>query len=165
MSETNTTELADSGAVPITPPARPAFIDPEGIPWSPWVMPGTEFKLLNINPITGGFSLMMRVSANNDAPIHGHIGSVEGVILKGGFSYQDDHGRAGDYVHEQGGINHKPNTGPDGMEMFAVVHAPLCGYKEDGSIEGVVDAKLMYQLAKANGAADHIAPPDHWTDI
>jgi hypothetical protein len=48
------------------------------------------------------------------------------------------------------------------MIMFAVVHGPLAGYHDDGAVAAVVDARLMYELAVAAGAADHIERPSHW---
>ena len=40
--------------------------------------------------------------------------------------------------------------------MFAVVYGPIVGYNDDGSVAGVVDNDLMYELAAANNAAGHI---------
>lgn len=157
------TPVRNTTAVAITPPVRSAFLDHESMPWTPWVMPETWFKLLSVNPVSGGFSIMLKVAPGNEAPVHGHIGTVEGIILEGGFAYEDDWGHAGWYVNEAGGINHKPHTGPDGMVMFAVAHGPLVGYNDDGSIGGVVDARMMYELAAAAGNAGHIEKPAHWT--
>ncbi len=148
-----------------TPHVKPAFMDPATLPWTPWVMEGTDFKLLNIDPKTGGFTMMLRVEKDNLAPVHGHLGSVEGFITSGGFGYGSDRGRTGHYVMEEGGINHIPDTDSDGMEMFAVAHAPLCGYNDDGTVAGIVDAKTMYVMARDANAAGHITPPAHWSDI
>ena len=46
--------------------------------------------------------------------------------------------------------------------MFAVVHGPLAGYHDDGTYAAVIDARLMYDLAAANNAADHVEKPSHW---
>jgi 2,4'-dihydroxyacetophenone dioxygenase len=43
--------------------------------------------------------------------------------------------------------------------MFAVIHSPLCGYNADGTVAGIVDARLMYEMASAAGAASHIDKP------
>ncbi len=153
---------SDNSSVQITATHRSAFFNPSSLPWADWVMEGTWFKLLNINPVTGGFSMLLKVSPDNEAPIHGHFGAVEGFMLEGGFSYDEDRGRVGDYVYEGAGIRHIPKTHDDGMVMFAVVHGPLGGYHDDGSIAAVVDARLMYDLAVAAGAADHIEKPSHW---
>lgn len=159
-------QLKDTGtvAVDITRQHKSAFFKQKELDWTPWVMEGTWFKLLSINPVSGGFSMILKVEPNNVAPIHGHIGLVEGIILEGGFAYDGDWGLAEDYVCEPAGINHKPVTGPDGMIMFAVVHGPLTGYHDDGSIAAVLDSKYMYQLAQQAGAADHIDQPLHWQD-
>lgn len=141
---------------------RPAFFNPDDLPWHDWVMPETWFKLLNINPYTGGFTMLLKVGPNNTAPVHGHIGSVEGIMLSGGFGYGSDRGRAGWYVREPGGIDHIPDTDADGMVMFATVNGPLVGYNPDGSVAAVVDAKFMYEMAVAKGAADHIDKPLDW---
>lgn len=141
---------------------RPAFLNPDDLPWLDWVMEETWFKLLNINPYTGGFTMLLKVGPNNTAPVHGHIGSVEGILLSGGFGYGEDRGRAGWYVREPGGINHIPDTDGDGMVMFATVNGPLTGYNPDGSIAAVVDAKFMYDMAVAGGAAGHIDKPMDW---
>jgi len=152
----------DPEGIAVTKQHGSAFFDVSTLPWSPWVMEETWFKLLAVNPVTGGFTMMLKVGPDNVAPIHGHVGSVEGMITSGGFAYEDDWGHAGDFVHEPAGINHKPHTGPEGMEMFAVVHGPLVGYGDDGGIAGVVDARFMYDLAVAANVAEHIEKPSHW---
>lgn len=152
----------DSPDIAQTQLHRRAFYDLNDMPWLDWVMPETWFKLLNVNAITGGFTMMLKVGPNNKAPVHGHIGAVEGILLDGGFGYGEDRGRAGWYVREPGGINHIPDTDADGMVMFATVSGPLLGYNADGSIAAVVDAKLMYELAVKGGGADHIDKPADW---
>lgn len=152
----------DSPDIAQTQLHRRAFYDLNDMPWLDWVMPETWFKLLNVNAITGGFTMMLKVGPNNKAPVHGHIGAVEGILLDGGFGYGEDRGRAGWYVREPGGINHIPDTDADGMVMFATVSGPLLGYNADGSIAAVVDAKLMYELAVKGGCADHIDKPADW---
>lgn len=160
--QTQQFERTGTSTVKATATVRSAFFDHSKLPWADWVMPGTWFKLLNVNPITGGFTMMLRVSPNNEAPVHGHLGSVEGIILEGGFSYGEDHGYTGNYVSEGAGIRHEPNTHAGGMVMFAVVNGPLCGYNDDGTVAGIVDARLMYDLAVKAGAAGHIEKPSHW---
>lgn len=139
-----------------------AFVDQNTVPWADWVMPGTWFKLLKVNAMTGGFTMMLKVEPNNVAPIHGHFGSVEGIIIEGGFGYAGDPGVTGSYVHERAGIRHIPMTGDDGLVMFAIVHGPLGGFNDDGSVAAVVDARMMYDLAVAAGVADHVEKPSHW---
>ena len=54
------------------------------------------------------------------------------------------------------------NTHSDGMVMFAVAHGPLAGYHDDGHVAATADARVMYDMAGAVGAADHIERPSHW---
>ncbi|MBN7796626.1 2,4'-dihydroxyacetophenone dioxygenase family protein [Parahaliea mediterranea] len=151
--------LAD---VPVYKHIKSAFFNQEELPWAPWVMPDTYFKLLAINTHSGGFTMMLKVGPNNIAPIHGHVGAVEGYILEGGFAYEDDWGFKDHYVFEPAGINHKPVTGDEGMMMFAIAHGPLMGYNEDGSVALVLDARKMYDMAVEHNAAGHIDLPDEW---
>ncbi len=160
--QVNQFKSSESTTVTATATTKSAFFDASKLPWADWVMPGTWFKLLNVNPITGGFTMLLKVEASNEAPVHGHLGAVEGIILEGGFSYDEDHGYTGNYVYEGAGIRHEPNTHAGGLVMFAVVHGPLCGYNGDGSVAGIVDARKMYDMAVAAGAADHIEKPAHW---
>ena len=156
------TMISANTTVTATHAHRSAFLDQGSIPWADWVMAGTWFKLLQLNPTTGGFTMMLKVEPNNVAPVHGHFGSVEGIILEGGFGYENDPGLTGNYVYEGAGIRHIPTTGEDGLVMFAVVHGPLGGYGEDGGIAAVVDARMMYDLAVAAGVAGHLEKPSHW---
>ena len=149
--------------VDITKTHKSAFLDSGLLPWTPWAIEGTEFKLLNINVLTGGFTMLLRVEPGNESPVHGHLGAVEGFILGGGFGYDDDRGQEGSYVYETSGIRHAPDTDDKGMVMFAVVHGPLVGYEDDGRIAGILDGKAMHQMAADNGAADHIEIPPEWT--
>ncbi|MCV6621397.1 MAG: 2,4'-dihydroxyacetophenone dioxygenase family protein [Cellvibrionaceae bacterium] len=137
-------------------PERPAFFNPDSLPWTDWIMEGTYFKLLNVNELTGGFTMILKVDPDIKAPVHHHIGGIEAYITEGEFGYgEDDRGGVGSYVLESGGSIHEPDS-PSGTTMFAIAHGPLVGYNEDGSIAAVVDARMMYQLAADAGVADHI---------
>ncbi|MCF8474040.1 MAG: 2,4'-dihydroxyacetophenone dioxygenase family protein [Emcibacter sp.] len=144
-------------------PHRPAFLNANQLPWTDWVMDGTYFKLLNINELTGGFTIMLKVDPEITAPVHRHIGGIEAFIVEGEFGYgKDDRGGVGSYVLEAGGSIHQPDS-PGGVIMFAIAHGPLAGYNEDGSIAAIVDARLMYELAKQNNSADHITIANTFT--
>lgn len=150
------TEAATAfSGVELTKHEKPAFIDPATIPWKPWLIEGTHFKLMAVDVRSGGFTIFLKVDPGTQAPPHGHVGAVEGVILEGGFAYDDDAGDTGAYICEFGGAVHAP-VSPDGCIMFAMLHGPLVGYNEDGTIAAVVDAKMMYELAASQGVADHI---------
>jgi len=135
---------------------RPAFFNAADLPWTPWVIEGTHFKLLNIDKKTGGYTILLKVDAGNDAPVHGHLGAVEGYVIEGEFGYDDDRGAAGSYFYEEALTRHQPDS-PGGTVMFAIAYAPIVGYDEEGNVAGVVDARVMYEMAAAAGAADHLA--------
>jgi len=145
------TTLTTENVIKANTPHRPAFFDPGTLDWNDWVMPGTYFKLLNLNELTGGFTMILKVDPDVTAPVHYHSGGIEVYVIEGEFGYgDDDRGGTGTYALESGGSIHQPSS-PGGVTMFAVVHGPLVGYHEDGSIAVVVD-----EMAMENNAADHI---------
>ena len=87
-----------SSTVSATAKHRTAFLNPDSLPWTDWVMPGTWFKLLNVNVVNNGFTMLLKVDGNNLAPLLGHLGAVEGTLPGGGFGNGADRGRVGDYV-------------------------------------------------------------------
>jgi len=132
------------------------FIDANAIPWTPWVMEGTHFKLLAVNELNGGFTMLLKVDPGTKAPVHAHLGSAEAFLLEGGFYYDaNDAGQAGCYTYEAGGAVHEP-VSPQGCIMFAVSHGPLGGCDEQGQVNAVVDCRTMLALAEASGTADHV---------
>ncbi|MBA4306861.1 MAG: hypothetical protein C0429_09010 [Sphingopyxis sp.] len=142
-------------AIEAITPARPVFTDTGKIPWTPWVIDGTFFKLLRVNDLTGGFSMLLKVDPDNESPVHGHLGAVEAFVIEGEFGYDDDRGAIGAYAYEPAGARHEP-TSPGGTVMFAVVHGPLIGYDEAGNVAGVIDGAAMWELAKAGHAHMHL---------
>src|SRR5690606_35300886 len=111
---------------------------PDTMDWVPWAMPGAHFKLLHANAATGHFTLLIRFAAGAEAPIHRHVGAVEGYMLEGGFYYKDDPDTrfdAGSYLYEEEGAVHQP-VSPHGGVMFAVFHGPVEGLDEDGNLTG-----------------------------
>ncbi|HEY8351204.1 MAG TPA: cupin domain-containing protein, partial [Sphingomonadales bacterium] len=104
---------SENSVIKAVKPRHPAFFDPAKLPWSPWVMEGTWFKLLRVDRKTGGFSMLLKVDPGNEAPVHGHLGAVEAFVIEGEFGYDDDRGGVGSYVYEEAGSIHMP-TAPDG---------------------------------------------------
>jgi len=136
-------------------PLHPVFMDAEQIPWTPWAIEGTHFKLLHVQQETGGFSMLLKVDAGNESPVHGHIGAVEVYVVEGEFGYEEDRGKSGSYGYEPPGARHEP-TSPNGCIMFAVAHGPIVGYEADGSVAGVIDGQAMFEMAEAGNAHTHL---------
>lgn len=115
--------------------------NPQELPWIPWAMKGAQFKLLSAVPETGRFSLLIRLEKGFTAPLHRHIGAVEGFITEGGFHYADKPAvrfAAGTYLLEKDGAVHQP-VSPEGAVMFAVFHGPVEGLDSQGKVTGRID--------------------------
>lgn len=126
---------------------------PEHSPWAPWAMPGAHFKLLSVDAASGRFTLMIRLDQGLSAPMHRHLGAVEGLVLEGGFHYRDDPGRrftAGCYLLENDGAVHQP-VSPEGAVMFAVFHGPVEGLDEEGRVTGRIDWRWHVRAWNAHG--------------
>ncbi|HEX9772125.1 MAG TPA: 2,4'-dihydroxyacetophenone dioxygenase family protein [Steroidobacteraceae bacterium] len=138
-----------------TKPDHWQFFDPATLPWTPWAMPQTHFKLFHVNEGTGSFTFLLKVEPGATAIIHKHLGEAEAYILEGEFGYGAERGKAGWYAYEAGGAIHTPDA-PQGLLLFAIAHGPIMGYNPDGTIAGVIDVEWMYEAARKNGAAGHI---------
>lgn len=117
------------------------YCHPVDLPWVPWALPGAEFKLLHADPDSGRFSLMIRMAAGIEAPMHRHVGAVEGCVLAGGFYYDDQPEvwfGPGCYLLEREGAVHRP-VSPQGAEMFALYHGPVEGLDAAGNVTGRID--------------------------
>jgi quercetin dioxygenase-like cupin family protein len=141
-------------------PDGSSLVRPEQLPWTPWVMEGTEFKLLYINRAHCMFTALIRMPSGLETPDHHHYGEAHAYVLEGDFSYEYGTMYQWDYIVEAGGIAHRPTIGPNGATFFVVFYGGLTGVGADGLPEGeIIDCDAMYRLAAANGAADHLPPP------
>lgn len=113
----------------------------DDLPWLPWAMAGTEFKLLHADAASGRFALLIRMAPGLVTPLHRHVGAVEGMVLEGGFHYRDQpelRFTKGSYLLERDGALHQP-VSPEGALMFAVFHGPVEGLDDDGNPTGRID--------------------------
>jgi hypothetical protein len=131
--------------------------DCDTIPWTPFPMPGTSFKLLNINETTGAASILLYVAEDAQAPLHLHVGAAEAYNIFGRWAYEGEADPIGPncYVYEPAGIVHLPKQECESL-MFGIFHGPIVGYTEDGQIAGVITHDLLYDLAAANDAVGHL---------
>jgi len=129
--------------------------DTNALPWIPWAMPGAQFKLLSADPASGRFSLMIRLEKECAAPRHRHVGAVEGLVLEGGFHYDDAPDvryTVGMYVLEHDGAVHRP-VSPEGAVMFAVFHGPIEGLDGEGNVTGRIGCEWHIRTWEAAMAA------------
>ncbi len=135
----------------------PNFVRTGQIPWKPWVMDGVEYKLLATDPKTNGFTCLLRVEGGTVAPVHHHLGAIEVYVVSGEIYYEEaDIGRQDDYIYEPAGDIHRP-VSPDGCILFCVFHGPIAGLDDDGNTIGVVDGKMMRNMAEEHGTARFLA--------
>lgn len=147
---------------PVTGPTKSQasqVVDCDTIPWTPFPMPGTSFKLLNINETTGAATILLYVAENAQAPLHMHCGAAEAYNIFGRWAYEGEAEAIGPncYVYEPAGIVHLPKQESESL-MFGIFHGPIVGYTEDGQVAGVITADLLYDLAAANKAVGHLPP-------
>jgi 2,4'-dihydroxyacetophenone dioxygenase len=126
------------------------------MPWTPWGMPGTHFKLLDINDDFGWFVFLLKVDPGTVAPMHKHFSAANAFTIEGWWGYEGRIVNAGQFIKEAGGISHAPMVGPEGTVMLAFGSGPIAGVDEDGNVVGVIDIDWMVNAAKANGAGDHL---------
>jgi 2,4'-dihydroxyacetophenone dioxygenase len=142
--------------VSINYPDGSLIVRAKSLPWTPWGMPGTQFKLLHCDDALSLLVILLKVEPGTEAGVHKHFGAAHAFILEGGFGYEHGEVYAGDYLIEAGGITHQPFTGPNGLILLGFMFGPLGGMDEHGQLAGMLDIDWHYNAAKANGAADHI---------
>lgn len=129
----------------------------DSISWTPFPMPGTSFKLLNINETTGATTILLYVSEGAEAPLHRHLGGAEAYNIFGTWAYEGEADPIGPncYVYEPAGIVHLPKQESESL-MLGIFHGPIVGYDDDGNVAGINTADLLWDLAEANGAIAHL---------
>ncbi|MCC5857498.1 MAG: 2,4'-dihydroxyacetophenone dioxygenase family protein [Ectothiorhodospiraceae bacterium] len=151
-------EMPRQATHPHIAPVRRAggmMLDTEQLPWTPFALPGTYFKLLHLDDNHGKATLLLKVPDGVVTDIHRHLAAVEAFVVKGSFSYEEGTVKTGGYVYEPGGVVHQPESHGE-LILFVVAYGPVMGYDEQGNPAGLIDNDLMYQLAADNGAAGHI---------
>lgn len=153
----NTTPV--NSAVPVVSKKRTYLVDIDHVPWTPFVFPQTFFKLLRIDDANSSVTVMVLAHKDAPTPIHKHVGDAEIYVISGSLSYEEGTAHAGYYLHEAAGTVHIAEAE---REVLALVmfKGPLVGYNDDGSVAGICDPDLFYQLAKDNNAVGHLPPRD-----
>lgn len=136
---------------------KPAYMKADQLPWTPWVTDGVFFKLISVDMSTGGFSLFLKVEPGTHIPTHGHVGSLEGIVLAGSFAFEGEVSEKGDFFFDYGGSIHQPIS-DEGCTLFVSASGPLVAYNAETDTTAVVDAKMIYDIAKSAGVAKHIEP-------
>lgn len=126
------------------------------VPWTPWALPGTWFKLLDYDRNRSYTVILLRIDPDAPETVHKHIGAANAFILQGGFSYEHGTIREGDFMCEAGGVIHTPRIHPDGCTLLGFMYGCVAGYDDEGNLAGIVDVDWMIDQAKANDAFGHL---------
>jgi len=129
------------------------------IPWTPWALPGSSFKLLHINRAIGMTVALIKMEPCEKTPPHHHYGDAIVYVVEGDFGYERGDVYTGDFLIEPGGVTHEPHIGPKGLITLTVFFSGLGGVDGDNRVAGYVGCEEMYKMAAANNAAGHLPPP------
>jgi 2,4'-dihydroxyacetophenone dioxygenase len=140
-------------------PDGSSLVRAKSIPWTPWALPGSYFKLLHINRAIGMSVALIKNDPSEKTPPHHHYGDAVVYVLEGDFGYERGDVYAGDFLIEAGGVTHEPHIGPKGLITLAIFFSGLGGVDGDDRVAGFVGCDEMYQMAANNGAAGHLPPP------
>lgn len=129
------------------------------LPWTPWALPGSYFKLLHINRNVGMTVALIKMDPCEKTPPHHHFGDAIAYVLDGGFSYEHGSINEGEMICEPGGITHEPTIGPKGLVTLTIFFSGLGGVDGDNRVAGYIGCDEMYEMAAKNNAAAHLPPP------
>ena len=132
---------------------------PDGLPWTPWALPGSYFKLLHINRAIGMTVALIKMDPCEKTPPHHHFGDAIVYVIEGGFAYEHGSIESGEFICEPGGVTHEPIIGPKGLISLTIFFSGLGGVDGDNRVAGYVGCDEMYAMAKKNGAVGHLPPP------
>lgn len=132
------------------------MVQPESIPWTPFPDgTGAAFKLLSVDPGSGGWTTIMRFPEGVEIPMHLHLGAVEIYTIRGDWSYQEGKLGTGGYAYEPSGVIHEPESESE-VELFIVSRGSNLYFDDEGNFTMWLDAHMLYTMANANGAVDHL---------
>lgn len=136
-----------------------AIIRPTELPWTKGPFDGLSFRLSHINRQSGVWSAFFKAEPNTTIPAHYSYGQAQHYIRQGGFSFDGRELRADDYYLDLGGPVAERKVGPEGVTFYVTYDNGIGNVDADGKPTGTyMDCNYMYELAKANGAADHLSP-------
>lgn len=146
-------------------PDGSSIVRVEKLPWTPFNLVGSKegsvFKLLSVLWDHDMYTMILDVPGGLKVEPHYHLGEAHGYIMTGGFDYEYGDIAAGDYLAEGDNIAHNAQLGDEHTLQFTLMFGGLCGVLPDGGpdLSTKIGCMEVYQMARANNAADHIIPP------
>ena len=126
------------------------------IPWTPWGMPGTQFKLLHCDDASSLLVILLKVEPGTVAGVHKHFGAAHAYILEGGFGYEHGEVFPATTWSRPAASRTSLSPVPTACCCWVCMFGPIGGFDDNGNLAGVLDIEWHYQAALANGAAGHI---------
>lgn len=137
------------------------MLQADHIPWTPFPDgTGAEFKLLNVDVGSGGWTTIMRFPDGVEIPMHLHLGAVEIYTISGTWSYQEGTITTGGYAYEPSGVIHEPSSESEVL-LFIISRGSNLYFDDSGKFTMWLDAHMLYTTAKANNAVSHLKHLDH----
>ncbi len=122
----------------------------EDLEWLP-MREGLSFKLLHVNPASGGYSMLLRVAKGTVVPRHRHLASAQLFVLEGAFEFEGGVVEAGTWGLEPPGAVHAGTTFTEDSILYYQVDGATALLDEDDTVIGVYDGLTYRDLAAQGG--------------
>ena len=135
------------------------------LPWTPFNLVGSSaspvFKLLAVDWKREMYVMILNVPGAMAVEPHYHLEEAQGYIMTGDFEYEYGRIFAENYIGEGAAIAHSATIGKHDVLQFSIIFGGLCGVRPDvgPDLSVIIGCQAVYDMARANNAADHIAPP------
>ncbi len=138
--------------------ASGSYVFPDGsslvrarhLAWTPWAVPGVEFKLLDVDRSFDKCTMLLRAAQGATIPAIKQSGAFEVFVEAGQMQFERGALRKGDFVYLPGGGRNGPFKLAAGTQLYAIVHGPLRMEKT------FVDADWMIDALADSEAGKHI---------
>jgi hypothetical protein len=140
-------------------PDGSSIVRPGELPWTPWALEGTSFKLLSINRRLGAWSALVKFDPGTIVPPQRRFGDGFIYVMEGDYVADDDPVATGEFSVETGGATRGRKVGPRGLLSYMMLLGGISAVDADGRPTGAyIDAEWMFETATAHDGADHLPP-------
>jgi hypothetical protein len=122
------------------------LIVPGSVGWTR-ASPGLEFQMLNWDPASGAYALLMRYRAGWVASSHRHLAPAEFYVISGIMTYGAGAAPAGSFgVEPTGAVHTETRFVEDTLLLFRSA-GPVAALDAAGRVTGVVEGRNWFELA------------------
>ncbi len=148
MNALTQTDASPSGSYVF--PDGSSLVRARHLAWTPWAVPGLDFKLLDVDRSFDKCTLLLRAAKSATIPALKQSGGLEVFVEAGQMQFERGSLNRGDFVYLPGGGRNGPFALSAGTQLYVIVHGPL---RLDG---GFVDADWMIAALGDGPAGAHI---------